>query len=78
MKQRARGKRMAVEAIIDDIRERRNKPGEVVISHCQNPELAQSLKESIEKTWQDAQVTVISTRGLDSYYAERGGLIVAY
>ena len=78
IKQRARGKRMAVEAIIDDIRERRNNPGEVVISHCQNPELAQSLKESIEKAWHDAHVTVIPTRGLDSYYAERGGLIVAY
>ena len=78
MKQRARGKKMAVEAIINDVRERRNHPGEVVISHCQNQELANVLKESIEKTWHDAQVTVMPTRGLCSYYAERGGLIVAY
>ena len=78
VKQRARGKKMAVEAIIEDIRERRKNPGEIVISHCQNPELAKTLKESIENIWHDAQVTVVPTRGLCSYYAERGGLIVAY
>ena len=78
IKQKVRGKRMALEAIIDDMKERMAEPTAVVISHCQNPELAETLKEAIEKLWHNIIVKVVPTRGLCSYYAERGGLIVAY
>ena len=43
-----------------------------------NEELAQNLKELICKTWEHARVEIMSTRGLCSFYAEKGGLIVAY
>ena len=78
IKQKVRGKRMALEAIIDDMKERMAEPTAVVISHCQNPELAETLIEAIEKLWHNIIVKVVPTRGLCSYYAERGGLIVAY
>ena len=36
------------------------------------------LCELSDETWDKAQVRIIPTRGLDSFYAEKGGLIIAY
>ena len=52
--------------------------GKLAISHCDNQAMAQTLKESILEHWAGAEVKVLPTRGLCSYYAERGGLIVSY
>ena len=78
VKQKVHGRRKALEAIIADIKERRSQPTDIVISHCLNQELAEDLKACIEQRWDGANVTVVPARGLCSYYAERGGLIVAY
>lgn len=78
MKQKTRGNGKAVDAIINDMKERGIKYGTVVISHCQNAELAERLKISIQNIWHDVKVEIVPTRGLCSYYAERGGLIVGY
>ena len=40
--------------------------------------LAESLKKGILEVWKNAEVEILPTRGLCSYYAERGGLIVSY
>jgi len=52
--------------------------GEMAISHCQNSSMAESLKEMILSRWNAAKVQILPTRGLDSYYAERSGLIISY
>ena len=52
--------------------------GRVIITHCQNLELAQKLQSKILELWQSAKVSIMPTRGLCSYYAERNGLIVGY
>lgn len=78
VKQKVRGKNRVLEAIIADIKERNSTPDEIVISHCQNAELAEKLKEIIQNTWYNVKVKIVPTRGLCSYYAERGGLIIAY
>ena len=78
MKGKTRGANRVVNAIIDDIRERGGRCREIVISHCHNPVLAEKLRERVLELWSNAKVTILKTRGLDSFYAERGGLIVAY
>jgi hypothetical protein len=40
--------------------------------------MAAQLKETILRKWADTKVTILPTRGLNSFYAEREGLIVAY
>ena len=52
--------------------------GTVTISHCCNLPMAEMLKTSILSQWPNTNVDFLETRGLDSYYAERGGLIVAF
>lgn len=50
----------------------------IVISHCQNEKDAQALKASLEAVFSNVSVLLQPTRGLDSFYAERNGLIVGY
>ena len=45
---------------------------------CLNEPMAQSLKEMILSRWEKARIQILPTRGLDSYYAERSGLIISY
>jgi len=78
VKTKVRGAQKAIGAIIDDMKERAFNSGHVVISHCFNEEMALRLKGKILETWDKAQVRIIPTRGLDSFYAEKGGLIIAY
>ena len=52
--------------------------GRAVISHCQNEEAAQQIKDRLLRDHPNLTVDVIPTRGLDSFYAERHGLIVGF
>ena len=60
------------------MRERGFAGGNVAISHCDNLAVAQTLKENILQLWGNSEIEIIPTRGLCSYYAERGGLIVGF
>lgn len=77
-KSKARGPIKMMNTVIEDMKENGYNGGEVMITHCQNQQLAEKLKERIAEIWEVAHVTVISAGGLCSYYAERGGLIIAY
>lgn len=74
----ARGKKKALAVIINDVKEKVGNLKDVVISNCLNEEFAQSVKEELLKYWPTANITIIPTRGLCSYYAEANGLIIGY
>lgn len=78
IKGKSRGALKAISIILEDMKERGFKGGEVAISHCFNEEMANRLKNGILEKWNSAKVSILKTRGLDSFYAERGGLIVAF
>ena len=50
----------------------------VVISHCFNENAARLLAGGIRNKWSGAQVEILPTSGLTSFYAEKQGLIVGY
>ena len=74
----ARGRRKAIEIIINDMKQRGTFIKDVVIDHCQNFEFASQVKDAIKAAWEEAVVTIIPTRGLCSFYAEYGGLIIGF
>ena len=76
IKQKIRGSKKALDAIIDDIKERGYNCGKVVISHCRNAEFAESVKSAIQSVWDKAEVKIVHARGLCSYYAEKGGILL--
>lgn len=78
MKDKVRGDRKALKAMIDQMKENGYQGGPVTICHCLNEKLASQLVNAIHDRWQHAKVQILPTRGLDSYYAERNGLIVSY
>lgn len=78
VKTKVRGKKKALSALLDTMRENGLCGDEVVISHCFNPSMADKLKSEIESSFPNAAVTVMPTRGLNSYYAEDGGVIISY
>ncbi len=67
-----------ISGIVNDMKEHCFACGNVVISHCQNLDLAEKLRDRIIETWNCAKVKILPTGGLCSFYAERKGLIVAY
>ena len=73
-----RGKKKALNSIINEIKTIGFSGKEVIITQCQNMELAETLKGIIEETWSHISVTIHPTRGLCSFYAERFGLIIAF
>lgn len=48
------------------------------IHHCENPSAAEKLKDAIVAAFPKAVVDIFPTRGLCSFYAERGGLLIGY
>jgi len=78
VKSKVRGTQKALRVIIEDMKEHAFEGGEVLISHCLNEELALRLKALIQETWAQAKVEIMPTRGLCSFYAEKGGMIIAY
>jgi DegV family protein with EDD domain len=78
VKGKVRGSGKVIDLILDDLRQRGFQGGEVAISHCYNEKMAEKIRASVLSYWNGAKVTILRTRGLDSFYAERGGVIVAF
>ncbi|MBQ5858081.1 MAG: fatty acid-binding protein DegV, partial [Peptococcaceae bacterium] len=52
--------------------------GKVLIHNCQNEAAANSLKEQLLAMYPGANIRIGKTRGLCSFYAEKGGLMVGF
>ena len=75
---KCRGENRSLETLISDLKELGLKNGKVSIGHCQNEGAATKLKQMIESTFEKAQVEIHKLRGLCSFYAEKGGLLVGF
>ena len=75
---KCRGENRSLETLINDLKELGLKNGEVSIGHCQNEGAATKLKQMIESTFEKVQVEIHKLRGLCSFYAEKGGLLVGF
>ena len=75
---KARGEKSMIRFLVDEIRRIGTAGKEIVISHCQNEKCALALKEQLEQAFRGIRVTLMKTRGLDSFYAERRGLIIGF
>ncbi len=78
MRGKARGDRSMMRFMLEEIKKIGLSGKEIHISHCQNEKDALALKEQLEETFRGVKVVLRGTRGLDSFYAERHGLIIAF
>lgn len=75
---KAKGVKRAIDKIVSVMASDGFHQGTVVISHCKNETAAEDLADAIRANWENAHVRILPAGGLCSFYAERGGIIVAY
>lgn len=75
---KVRGKKKAIAAMLEIIKENGFNDGNVVISHCMNENTALKMKEELQNLDGNVDVTIFPTRGLNSYYADKSGFIISY
>ena len=75
---KARGDKSMIRFLVDEMKKIGTAGNEIRISHCRNEKCALALKEQLEEAFRGVKVTLMETRGLDSFYAERRGLIIGF
>ena len=78
MRGKARGEKGMIRFLVNEIKQTGLAGKAIVISHCLNEKAAQLLRNALLAAFGSVSVDILPTRGLDSFYAERNGLIVAY
>lgn len=63
-----------VETAVNDVRNAETR--RLMITHCNNPSAAESVRKSIEEKIQVKEVVIMDTAGVSSMYANDGGVIV--
>lgn len=75
---KCRGESKSLSAILAHLKESGLSAGKVRIAHCMNEEAALKLKQMIQREMDKVDIRIHRCRGLCSYYAEKGGLLVGF
>lgn len=73
---KARGEKKALISVFAQMKKFGYKGGEVSLGHCANESVANKLKEMILSEFPKAKIAIHPLRGLCSFYAEKGGLLI--
>ena len=76
--EKCRGKLTAYKVMVDQMFKRGFKGSDVIISHCFNEENAAYVHTLLKKAFPKSKISIMPTGGLCSYYAEKGGLLLAF
>ena len=75
---KVRGDRKALQELVRIMKELGWNGGRVRIAHNENPVMADAMRDALRAIYDKLDVTIERCRGLCSYYAERGGLLVGF
>ncbi len=75
---KARGQEKALNTIVEQLKALGFCGGRVKIAHCENKSAAQKLTALIDAAFPGALTEVYPCRGLCSFYAEKGGLLIGF
>ena len=75
---KCRGERRSLETLTEDLETEGFRSGKISIGHCQNESAAVRLKELILAKFKNVQIEIHKFRGLCSFYAEKGGVLVGF
>lgn len=77
-KDKCRGEAKSLAAILRHLQDSGLQKGKVCLAHCRNEAAAAKLKAMILTALPHVTVQICENRGLCSFYAEKGGLLVGY
>lgn len=75
---KCRGEKKAIASLFDNMKRLGYKGAKVLIDHCYNETAAKALRDTICKEFPAAKVIIDKTKGLCSFYAEKGGLMIGF
>lgn len=75
---KCRGEKKALVEIVNNMKRIGYKGGRVLIDHCFNEGSAEKLKSALLAEFPGADVVLDGTRGLCTFYAEKGGLMIGF
>ena len=75
---KVRGDRKALQEILHQMKALGWRGGRVRITHNENAAMADSLRDALRAMYDKLDVTIERCRGLCSYYAEKGGVLVGF
>jgi DegV family protein with EDD domain len=75
---KCRGEKRSLETLVEELSEKGFKGGKISIGHCLNEGAALALKEMIIKRFNSAKIEIHKLKGLCSFYAEKGGVLVGF
>ena len=75
---KCRGERRSLKTLVEDLEAEGFRSGKISIGHCRNEAAAEELKNLILAKFSDAQIEIHKFRGLCSFYAEKGGVLIGF
>lgn len=78
MTDKTRGSERAIGDIVKNMLKNGYEGGKARIHHCDNQKCAQLLKTKLLEKFPSAPIEISINRGLCSFYAERGGVMIGY
>ncbi len=75
---KCRGQERTISTIVSRLKELGYKSGKIRIGHVFNPAFAYELSVRIKSIFDKADIEIYGCRGLCSFYAERGGILIGY
>ncbi len=75
---KCRGEKKALATLLENMKKEGYTGGRVKIAHCSNETAAKSLCALIHGEFSGAQTEIYACRGLCSFYAEEGGMLVGF
>lgn len=75
---KCRGEKATLDYVIESMKTLGYKGGRVYIHHCLNEDAAIKLKSLILQSFENAEPEVSESRGLCTFYAEIGGLLIGF
>lgn len=75
---KTKGERRSLVTLFEDIQANGYRGGKVSIGHCENETGANDFKSMILSKYPSAEIEIHELKGLCSFYAEKGGVLVGY
>ncbi len=75
---KCRGERLSLQTLVDELGREGFNSGKISIGHCQNEAGAEQLKDMIQTKYKNAKIEIHKFRGLCSFYAEKGGILMGF
>lgn len=74
---KARGEKKSLQVLLRNMKEAGYVGGKAIITHTENEGAANNLKALVLSEYPDADIRIVPTRGLCSYYMERRGVVIS-